>query len=283
MKTCDLHTHSIYSDGTWTPEQLLDEAERIGLGAIALTDHNTVAGLPHFLSAAAGRGVEAVPGIEFSTDYAELDVHILALFVKECHYKAITALLEDVQRRKDESNRELADNLAKAGYCFDYDALKAKTPNGSINRAHIAKELVRLGYMETIPEAFDRLLRRENGYYHAPKRMSSYECIAFIRDMGAVSVLAHPLLTMNEARTREFLTQAKGLDAMETRYVTYDQATTMAARQIADSFGLLESGGSDFHAGNKPDIRLGAGTGGLQVPFGLYEKLHERAENKNFR
>ncbi len=277
MQTCDLHAHSVYSDGTWTPAQLLDEAERIGLGAIALTDHNTVAGLPHFLSAAQGREVEAVPGIEFSTDYEELDVHILALFVRESHYQAITDLLEDVQRRKDESNRELARNLARAGYPFDYDELKAKTPNGSINRAHIAKELVRLGYMQSIPQAFDQLLRREKGYYHAPKRMSSFECIGFIRDMGAVSVLAHPLLTMNADRTRRFLSQAKGLDAMETRYVTYDGATTAAAMEIAEEFGLLESGGSDFHAGNKPDIRLGVGKGGLQVPMALFDALQKRS------
>ncbi len=277
MKTCDLHTHSIYSDGTWTPAQLLDEAERIGLGAIALTDHNTVAGLPDFLEAAQGREVEAVPGIEFSTDYADRDVHILALFVKPEHYGPVTDLLTDMMRRKDESNRELAENLAKAGYGFDYDALKATTPDGSINRAHIAMELVRRGYVADKDEAFHRLLSPKCGYYHPPKRMSSFECIQLIRDMGAVSVLAHPLLTMDGAMARDFLTQARGLDAMETRYVTYDEETAWIARNMAAEFRLLESGGSDFHAENKPDIRLGVGRGGLRVPVELFQALQKRS------
>ncbi len=276
MKTCDLHTHSVYSDGTWTPVQLVEEAQQLGLGAIALTDHNTVAGLPEFLSAAEGRGVEAVPGIEFSTDYRDLDVHILGLFIQPEHYKTITDLLADVQRRKDESNRELAENLARAGFVFDYDALKAKTPDGSINRAHIATELVHLGYVSTTREAFQRLLGRNGGYYHPPKRMSSFECIRCIRELGAVSVLAHPLLTMTPAGAREFLEQAQGLDAMETRYVTYDGETTRIAREMAAAFSLLESGGSDFHADNKPGIYLGTGTGTLSVPLQLLEGLRER-------
>ena len=99
MKFCDLHTHSVYSDGTWTPAQLIDEAERLGLSAIALTDHNTVAGLPDFLKAAEGKSVEAVPGIEFSTDYGEHDVHILGLFIRPEHYGPITEKLADVQKR----------------------------------------------------------------------------------------------------------------------------------------------------------------------------------------
>ncbi len=277
MKTCDLHTHSVHSDGTWTPLQLLEEAERLGLGAIALTDHNTISGLSEFLEAARGREVEAVPGIEFSTDYLDMDVHILGLFIKPEHYGAITDLLADMQRRKDESNRDLAQNLAKAGYPFDYDALKATTPEGSINRAHIAMELVRLGYVENKDVAFRQLLGRKGGYYHPPKRMSSFDCIRFIRELGAVSVLAHPLLTMDAAKTRTFLEQAKGLDAMETSYVTYDGATTAIAREIAAEFSLLESGGSDFHADNKPGIFLGVGTGGLSVPMTVMEGLKERA------
>ncbi len=277
MKCCDLHAHSTHSDGTWTPAQLLEEAERIGLGAVALTDHNTVAGLPEFLDAARGRGVEAVPGIEFSTDYLDLDVHILGLFIKPEHYDTITDLLADMCRRKDESNRELARNLARAGFSFDYDALKAATPDGSINRAHIASELVRLGYVGSIREAFERLLHPGCGYYHPPKRMSSFECIAFIRELGAVSVLAHPLLTMTPAGTREFLGQAKGLDAMETRYVTYDAETTRTAQALAAAFSLLESGGSDFHADNKPGIFLGRGRGNLSVPLTVLEDLRQRS------
>lgn len=280
MKLCDLHTHSVFSDGTYTPAQLIDEAERVGLSAIALTDHNTVAGLPDFLAAARGREVEAVPGVEFSTDYAGKDVHILGLFIQPEHYAAVTACLADAQRRKAESNRELIENLNRAGYRLDYDRLAALVPGGEFNRAHVAGELTRLGYTSSNQEAFAKLLDPAAGYYHPPRRMSSWEAIRFIRSLGAAAVLAHPLLTMpEEGELRRFLTQAVpcGLQGMETLYSTYDEETTALACRMAEEFGLLGSGGSDFHGGRKPDIALGKGRGGLKIPLELLEKL------KNFQ
>lgn len=278
MKNCDLHTHSIFSDGTWTPAQLFDEAQRIGLGAIALTDHNTIAGLPDFLEAARGREVEAVPGIEFSTDWNGTELHILGLFVLPEHYEAITQLLADAQRRKDESNAALVAALRGAGYDLDYEMIKASTPGGSVNRAHIAAELTRLGYTESVKDAFKRLLSQKCGYYCPPKRMTAYEAIRFIKSIGAVAVLAHPLLSMDVSELMAFLPDAAeaGLDAIETDYSTYDAQTAAAARMAADSFGLLYSGGSDFHGDNKPDIALGSGKGNLTVPIGYYVALKGR-------
>lgn len=274
MKLCDLHTHSVYSDGTWTPAQLIDEAERIGLTAIALTDHNTVAGLPDFMEAARGRAVEAVPGVEFSSDYADKDVHIVGLFIRPEHYATVTEVLADAQRRKEESNRELVDNLCDAGYALDYNRIR-KAASGSINRAHIAGELLRHGYVESVRHAFETLLDVKHGYYHPPKRMTSFEAIAFIKSLGAVAVLAHPLLTMDEAMLRAFLPRAveAGLDAMETEYSTYDEEATRLARTIAKEFGLRRSGGSDFHGDRKPDIRIGVGRGSLAVPASLLDEL----------
>ena len=281
MKTCDLHTHSVWSDGTFTPARLLEEAERVGLGAIALTDHNTVAGLPDFLAAAEGREVEAVPGIEFSTDYQDKELHILGLFIRPEHYAGITALLEDAQRRKVESNKDLIRNLNQAGYAVDYDKVAASTPKGQFNRAHVAAELVRLGYVASRDDAFRRLLSPEKGFYHPPKRMTAFECISYIRSIGAVSVLAHPFLQLDAGALEAFLTLAVpcGLNAMETEYVTYDAETTRLAGRIADRFGLLRSGGSDFHGGNKPDISLGTGRGNLAVPIDFIRKL-QKLSNK---
>ena len=284
MKLCDLHTHSVFSDGTWTPAQLIDEAERIGLSAIALTDHNTVAGLPDFLAAAEGRGVEAVPGVEFSTDYGDKDVHILGLFIRPRYYDVITQTLADAQRRKDESNRELIENLNRAGYALDYESIRASTPNGQVNRAHIAGELTRLGYTESNQVAFQTLLTPERGFYHPPKRMTSFEAIAFIKSLRAVAVLAHPLLTMSTEGLRVFLEQAVpcGLDGMETIYSTYDEQTTRIAVQMADEFGLKHSGGSDFHGSRKPDISLGTGRGNLSVSDELLAGLKKcRAGEEN--
>lgn len=277
---CDLHIHSTFSDGTCSPAELIDLAEAAGLSAVALCDHNTVAGLPAFLAAADGKCVEAIPGIEFSTDYEGTELHILALFVKPEYYGEITDLLADADRRKEESNVALAAALNRAGYVFDYEAVKAATPKGHINRAHIAAELTRLGYTESVQAAFKTLLAPEHGYYDPPKRMNAYDAIRYIKSIGAVAVLAHPFLSMDESMLRAFLPEAArcGLDGMETMYAKYSRTTAALAAEIAESFGLCHSGGSDFHGQNKPDILIGVGRGDLRVPEKYLQILRKRAK-----
>lgn len=274
---CDLHTHSVHSDGTCTPEELIREAEAVGLSAVALCDHNSVAGLPAFLTAARNRPVEAVPGIEFSTEYKGRELHILGLFIRPQYYERITALLEEFHKRKEQSNQALAEALNRAGYAVDYSRIRDKTPDGHVNRAHIAAELMALGYTVSIQDAFRRLLSPEQGFYQPPQRLDAYEAIRLIGSMGAVSVLAHPFLSMDEQTLLEFLPEARacGLHGMETAYSRYDGETTRRAMAIADQFGLLYSGGSDFHGTNKPDIRLGSGRGDLAVPMEWLEALRK--------
>lgn len=277
---CDLHIHSTFSDGTDTPTALVAMAEEKGLGAIALTDHNTVAGLPEFLRAAEGKKVHAVTGTEFSTDYNGIELHILGLFLKQEHFAQITDLLEDYRIRKDQSNADLVAKLNAAGYAIDYDRIKNSTPEGQVNRALIAAELTRLGYTESIQDAFKKLLSPKCGYYVPPTRPDPFETIRFIKSMGAVAVLAHPFLNLNEAQLREFLTQAvpAGLDGMETLYSTYDEETTALACAIAQEFGILQSGGSDYHGGNKPHIKLGIGQGKLAIPYKWMTALQIRTK-----
>lgn len=244
---------------------------------MALCDHNTVAGLSEFLAAAEGTGVEAVPGVEFSTEWEETELHIVGLFIRPCHYDAVAQKLDDFRRRKEESNLALVKNLAAAGYVLDYEGISAGTPGGYINRAHIAAALTERGYTATVKEAFRTLLVPGYGYYQPPRRMSAFEAIAFIKSLGAVAVLAHPLLSLDEGRLRVFLPEAKRceLDAMETVYSTYDEAAARLAEELAREFGLLPSGGSDFHGSNKPDIALGTGRGNLFVPMDFLERLKE--------
>ena len=276
---CDLHTHSCYSDGSDSPEQLIETACACGLSAVALTDHNTVSGLPAFLSAAKGKPIEAVPGIEFSVDYEGIELHILALFVRETSFSEIDALMESVQRRKDESNRALISALCAAGYALDYEAIRTKTPNGQFNRAHVALALTEQGYTASVKEAFETLLSEEQGFYRPPKRLGTFEVLGFIRSIRAVSVLAHPFLNLSEDALRRFLPKAKeyGLCGMETVYPLYDGATAETARSIAREFGLLESGGSDYHGEVKPDITLGTGKNNITVPYSFFEALRETA------
>ena len=275
---CDLHTHSVFSDGTDTPARLIDLAAEAGLSAVALCDHNTVAGLPDFLEAAKDSAVEAVPGVEISTDYADKELHILALFVQPQHYAAVTALLAEGDRRKEQSNIDLVAALNAAGYALSYEQIKAKTPQGHINRAHIAAEMLELGYVESVQAAFRTLLSPKHGLYHPPKRIDAYDAIRFIKSIGAVAVLAHPFLSMDEQLLRAFLPRAveAGLAAMAVFYSKYTEETTLLAVKIAEEYGILPSGGSDYHGGNKPDIAIGIGRGDLKIPHQWLNGLKKR-------
>lgn len=281
QRTCDLHIHSYFSDGTLSPAELLTAAGEAGLSAVALCDHNTVAGLPDFLEAAKSSPVEAVPGIEFSTDYMGTELHILALFVQSRHFSAVSALMEEGQRRKEESNIALVEALRQIGLDISYEEIKGGTQNGFVNRAHIAAALTDKGYTESRKEAFKRYLSPSAGFYVPPRRLTAFEAIRFIKSIGAVAVLAHPFLSLDEKGLREFLDTAVscGLDGMEVLYPLFDEIQTACAWEIVRSYGLLPSGGSDFHGANKPDIRLGSGKGSLVVPAEFLDELRLRADN----
>lgn len=282
-KLCDLHTHSTYSDGTFSPTQLIQEAQNIGLSAIALTDHNSISGLPEFLRAADTSSVEAIPGIEFTTDYQGIELHIVTLFVQPSHYAPITKLTDEMNKLKQQSNLDLIANLNRAGYAVDYDTIKASMPSGEPNRALIAAELTRLGYTTDNKEAFHTLLGKKCGYYHPPKRVDVFELIEFVRSMGLVPVLAHPFLSLKEeGRLIAFLGPAAeaGLQGMETQYPLFSPEQTQKLELLADHFHLAHSGGSDFHGENKPDIHLGTGKGTLAVPLSLLDGLRNRCIKK---
>ena len=277
MKYCDLHTHSHFSDGTYSPAELVKEAEAKGLSAIMLCDHNTVDGLVEFFAAAKGTAVEAIGGVEFSTDYGDVELHIIGMFIKPEHFDAVDIRVAELRRRKEESNVTLVRNLAKDGYDIDYDEIKSAT-HGIVNRAHIAAKLVEKGYTGSIKEAFATLLAKDGKYFVQPRRLDVFDTIEFIKSIGAVAVLAHPFLNLSESELREFLPEAirHGLDGMETLYSTYDSETTALSVSIAREYGLAESGGSDFHGTRKPDIELGTGRGDLGVPDTFLQNLRSR-------
>lgn len=277
-RLCDLHTHSYYSDGTCSPKQLLQLAQEIDLSAIALTDHNTVAGLPEFLAAGEESPVEAIPGIEFTAEFEGDEVHILGLYLQSEHFQMIEEIMEKVRARKAKSERDLTEKLQERGMDISYDALCAATPGGNINRAHIAAEMVRKGYVSSSSEAFSTWLSPSYGLYTPAQRLDAFQVIGLIKSIGAVAVLAHPFLSLKEGQLRKFLPQAAqcGLDGMETLYSKYDTATTALAAQIAAEFGVLPSGGSDFHGDNKPGIYMGTGRGDLRIPAQLSVNLLKR-------
>lgn len=275
---CDLHTHSTFSDGTLTPAELIAAARDAGLAAVALTDHNTVAGLPSLLLAAEGSGVEAIPGVEISAVFSGGEMHIVGLGLSPCGFPTVTDFLAYYQRAKEESTKALVAALTAAGYRLDYGEIAAAT-EGLPNRAHVAAALTAHGYTASIQEAFDTLLGREHGFYREPERPTAERAIALLHSVGAVAVLAHPFYDFTEEELCRYLDgEAKRphrFDAMETRYSEYTEEEARAAHEIALRYGLRESGGSDFHGDRKPGIALGRGRGALAIPYDFWKELRK--------
>ena len=268
MKICDLHTHSIYSDGTKSPSELINMAIELGLSTIALTDHNTVDGLKEFIEVSKNKDINIVTGVEFSVEYNGKELHLLGLFIDERYFDDISRLMKEVNDRKEQSNINLIENLNKAGYNIDFIRIKNNTPNGKFNRAHIASELVRLGYVSNRDEAFKTLLSKKGPYYKEPERLTVWEMLEYINSIHAIAVLAHPFLNLNEDELNIFLPIAKekGLVGIEVYYSLYDEITTNKSIDLANKYNLKYSGGSDYHGDNKPDIKLGLGKGNLVIP-----------------
>ena len=272
---CDLHIHSNYSDGTLTPAELIAIAENQKVFAVALCDHNTVNGLSDFQKAARNSNVTAINGIEISTEYNGTELHILGLFLPEDRFEEISDMMSRIKIFKEESNEKLVNNLRADGYLIDYEEIKSKNNGAYINRAHIAAELIEKGYFSDRKDAFDTVLSPDGGYYVPPERFKALETIRYLASIGAVPVWAHPFLDMNAEEIDAFLPIAKahGLVGMETRYSLYNEETQKTAEMLAEKHGIKQSGGSDFHGSNKPDISLGTGKGNLEVPFEFYKSL----------
>lgn len=279
MRKCDLHMHSTFSDGTMSPSELVALAEKTGLSAIALTDHNTVLGLKDFMEAGKTSSVITIPGCEFTTEYHGKEIHIVGLYLKEAVWEEVEDYFLQLKRSKRESNQLLISNLRSAGYEISFDEASSCTQASEFNRAHVANLLKQKGYIQTVDEAFETILKEGNGYYTPPKRLDVFQTIKFIKSINAVAVLAHPFLNLTEKELLLFLPDAKnsGLDAMETRYSDYDEETTEKAKRMADKYELLESGGSDFHGEIKPLISMGSGRGTLCVPIEYMESLQKRS------
>lgn len=272
---CDMHTHSNCSDGSFSPEELIEEAKKEGIAAIALCDHNTVSGLTRFINAAKESGVIAVPGVEITSAYKGKEVHILGLFLKECHYQKIANYLEQINIRKIESNKLLAKRLNEGGYVISYDAVLKIAGKAIPNRVHFAKALFAKGYVSSVAEAFDTILAEDGEFYKPAKKLDSLEVIRFLQAVDAVTVLAHPFLNFSKTELCEFLQKAKqyGLVGMETIYPLFSKEDSALAQEIAKEFALIASGGTDFHGINKPDIKLGRGKHNIFVPYEVYENL----------
>ena len=276
MNAVDLHTHSTCSDGTYTPEELMDYAVEKELKAIALTDHDTVAGI-----APARRHIEEkrlplelIPGIELSTIYdlpdedREQEVHVVGLFV-DTENRDFIDTIENNARSRVGRNAEICEKLTAAGLPVTYEELEEANPGAVLTRAHIAKLLLAKGLIKTRQEAFDRYIG-DNGPCFVPrKKVSPFEAVELILSAKGVPVLAHPMLyKLSRAQLTRLAKEMQdaGMIGIEAIYSTYTQEEERTVRQIAKELSLLVSGGSDFHGANKPGLDLRTGYGSLFVP-----------------
>ena len=274
IMNCDLHTHTNHSDGSSTVKELVVEAKERDL-IIALTDHNTVTGLPELFAEADRLGVTVIGGTELSTVYNSREFHLIGLFIAPEYYETLESICQEYHLLKEQSNIDLVDKLCDLGYKIDFNTIKSKNLKGNVNRAHIADELLKQGYVSSIPEAFDKLLEERCGLYIPPRRFELAEAINFLRSSKALPILAHPLKDIDYDQLREMLPELKeaGLVGIETMHSSYSDEKIAVSKDIAKEFDLLESGGSDYHGNIKPGVKLGVGKGNLEISYEIYEKL----------
>jgi predicted metal-dependent phosphoesterase TrpH len=278
----DLHTHSTASDGTFTPAELMRAAKAAGLSAVALTDHDTFDGLPEARAEAEALGVELVPGCELSLEYADLPTHLLALFVDERPGRVVGELTR-VREARAKRNDIMLEKLRQVGVNLDM-ADVARRASGVVGRPHMAQAMVAAGVVRTFEEAFTRFLGRGGLAYVPKEKLTPREAIAAVHADGGLAVLAHPYLLSQQPRQIEaLLTELAGLglDGVEVFYTEHSEAYAALVGRLADSLGLLKSGGSDFHGAVKPGVKLGRGRGGLFVPGSLLDVMKQTRAERN--
>ena len=281
----DLHVHSTCSDGTFTPEELVDYAIQKGLTAFALTDHDTVNGLDRAIRYAEElRQVqvpEVIPGIELSTEYQSKDIHIVGLFI-DYRQPEFAHYLEDFIRSREHRNEKMCALLREHGVDITYEALLSEFPGAVITRAHFARYLLSHGYIQSMKEAFDRYVGDHCPCFVPREKVTPAQAVELILGAGGVPVLAHPILYhMSDDRLDTLVAELKkiGLVGIEAIYSTYNTAEERQIRGLASKYDLSISGGSDFHGANKPKIDLGTGWGKLYVPDEVLENLRPGAQS----
>ncbi len=281
IKGCiDLHIHSTSSDGTDTPTQIVQQAKKIGLAAIALTDHDTIDGVPEACRAGLECGLEVIAGCEIAAETPYGEMHIVALW-PDLENNTFLQLLAKQHQMREQRNWEILEKLKAFAINIDASELTANSggDSNSIGRPHIAKILVNKKFALSISDAFNKYLADGRKAYVERKLMQPVEVLSILKAVGATTVFAHPMalpapLYWLEAQLATFSGEGL-LNALEAYHPEHNAAKYATAVGLAKKFKLLLSGGSDYHGKVKPNIQLGKGTGSLRVPLHLLELLKE--------
>lgn len=265
----DLHAHTNASDGEHSPEELVSIARERGLAVLGIADHDTVAGLDRAMIAAAQAGdIEIIPGAELSTDWEKREIHMLA-YMLDHHDPAVNALVDKFREGRLGRAQKILAKLDALGVHIEFAQIAAIAGDAAIGRPHIARAMVENGQVATVQEAFDKYLASDKPAYVEYESATPFQAVEMIRRVGGVPVLAHP-----REVTRIIPDLVKvGLVGIEVYYAEYDETSRRELSEMARQYGLIKTGGSDFHGLH----RMGhmSALGEADVPFEVVSQLKE--------
>lgn len=275
----DLHTHTLHSDGTFSPTELVDLAVQEGLVAVAVTDHDTTIGLEETLDAGKARGIEIITGCEISTNLDGRSVHVLAHGF-EPGAPRLEALLRQVRDARDERNAKMLERLVALGLPLTYEEVAAHATGPIVARPHFARAMVDRGYVPDPRAAFRRYLQDGGPAWVVADRTSPEAAVRTIRDAGGVATIAHPhQIGIGNRTVWEGILErleGAGLVGLEVDHPGHRPEHRAFFGSLVEAFDLVRTGGSDFHGAVKPRIALGRGDGTIDVPYATWERLRER-------
>jgi len=271
----DLHCHSLHSDGTDSPSNLARQAHALGLKALALTDHDTLGGLPEFLACQPTCSTRLIPGIELSCRFVDMELHILGLFL-DLQDRQLHERVESLRLRREDRNQRMLVRLHEMGIRLAWEDVKTHASSDLVSRVHFARALHRLGHAGSPQDAFKRLIGDGCPAYAPFDELSPEEACRWIREAKGVPVVAHP----GRSARRNFRwdvamadLKSVGVCGFETHYADYSPLEERYFLNLAKELGMSRSGGSDYHGGTKPGISLGVGRGSLNVPDEVLDEL----------
>ena len=277
----DLHIHSTASDGSLTPSEIIRLAQKLNLGAIAITDHDSLEGSQEAIDAGIPSTINFVSGVEISAAYPPFfprsgSFHILGYRIR-LDDSALNQLLNKLRQARKNRNPEILRCLKKLGCPLSLEEVRKQVREGQIGRPHIARAMVAKGFVQSIDEAFDSFLGIDKPAYVDKYRIECASAIQTIRAAGGIPVLAHPgLLNIGDANDLDHLIgnlKDIGIKGIEVYYPQHTSQQTKQYRELAKRYELLMTGGTDFHGSIIPEIKMGTGNGNLFIPYELYEKL----------
>lgn len=279
----DLHMHSTFSDGSLTPEALAAECSEAGLTAAALTDHDTVDGVGRFAVACEAVGITAISGVEISADVGKGGMHMLG-YCLDPQSPSLSDLLVKIRNGRQLRNVHILENLNAAGLDLSMDEVMSfSAKDGVLGRPHFAQAMIARGFVKSKEEAFNRYLAKGQPAYAERFRLSPEDSIAAVRQAGGLSVLAHPFtLALNKSELDAFVAELAGygLEGIEVFYSEHRPDMVRDYIEMAEKYGLLLTGGSDFHGEVNQAISIGVGFGNLRVNDDLAEKLLARKRER---